>query len=95
MLADESVALIDHYRIIRGALYKAFGAASEIGDSNSLVLLAGRLHENLRDSGRLTGELQNGPLLNVQTTFWSIPIIRKRSLGSSARWRHIRRHGRP
>jgi hypothetical protein len=24
------------------------------------------LHENLRDSGRLTGELQRGPLLNIQ-----------------------------
>jgi hypothetical protein len=24
------------------------------------------LHENLHDSGRLTGELQRGPLLNIQ-----------------------------
>jgi hypothetical protein len=35
-------------------------------DSNSLALLAGRLHENFRDCGRLTGELQRGPLLNIQ-----------------------------
>src|SRR5438105_13368137 len=49
IVADESFALIDHNRIVRGALYKAFGAASEIGDSNSLALLAGRLHENFRD----------------------------------------------
>ncbi len=66
IVADESFALIDHYRIVRGALYKGFGAASEIGDSNSLALLAGRLHENFRDCGRLTGELQRGPLLNIQ-----------------------------
>jgi hypothetical protein len=46
--------------------YKGFGAASEIGDSNSLALLAGRLHENFRDCSRLTGELQHGPLLNIQ-----------------------------
>ena len=64
--ADESLALIDHYRIVRGALYKGFGAASEVGDGNSLAFLAGRLHENFRDCGRLTGELQRGPLLNVQ-----------------------------
>ena len=25
-----------------------------------------RLHENFRDCGRLTGELQRGPLLNIQ-----------------------------
>ena len=45
---------------------RAFGAAAEVGDSNSLALLAGRLHENFRDCGRLTGELQRGPLLNIQ-----------------------------
>src|SRR5437899_5874895 len=33
---DESVALIDHYRIVRGALYKGLSAASELGDGNSL-----------------------------------------------------------
>jgi hypothetical protein len=66
MVADESLGLIDHYRIVRGGLYRGFGAASEIGDGNALALLAGRLHENLRDCGRLTGELQHGPLLNVQ-----------------------------
>src|SRR5690348_14450585 len=65
-VADESLALIDHYRIVRGTLYKEFGAASEVGDGNSLALLAGRLHENFRDCGRLTGELQRGPLLNIQ-----------------------------
>src|SRR5205823_3113297 len=66
IVADESLALIDHYRIVRGALYKRLSAASELGDGNSLALLAGRLHENFRDCGRLTGELQRGPLLSVQ-----------------------------
>jgi hypothetical protein len=66
LVADESLALVDHYRIVRGALYKGLSAASEAGDGNALALLAGRLHENLRDSGRLTGELQRGPLLNIQ-----------------------------
>jgi hypothetical protein len=66
MVADESLALIDHYRIVRGALYKGLGAASEVGDNNALALLAARLHENFRDCGRLTGELQRGPLLNIQ-----------------------------
>ena len=60
------MGLLDHYRIIRGALYKSLSAAAELGDSNSLALLAGRLHENFRDCGRLTGELQRGPLLNIR-----------------------------
>jgi hypothetical protein len=54
IVADESLALIDHYRIARGGLYEGFGAASEIEDGNALALLAGRLRENLRDCGRLT-----------------------------------------
>src|ERR1700745_2838988 len=66
IVVNESLALIDHYRIVRGKLYKGFTAAAELGDGNSLALLAGRLHENFRDCGRLTGELQHGPLLNVQ-----------------------------
>ena len=66
IVADESLGLIDHYRIVRGALYKGFSAAAELGDGHSLALLAGRLHENFRDCGRLTGELQRGPLLNIQ-----------------------------
>ena len=66
LVADESIALVDHYRIVRSMLYKGIGAASEVGDSNALVLLAGRLHENFRDCARLTGELQRGPLLNIQ-----------------------------
>src|SRR5215813_7264900 len=66
IVAGESLGLIDHYRIVRGALYKGFSAAAELADSNSLALLAGRLHENFRDCGRLTGELQRGPLLNIQ-----------------------------
>jgi hypothetical protein len=66
IVADESLALIDHYRIVRGALYKSFGAVAEVGDGNALALLAGRLHESLRDSGRLTGELQRGRHCQVE-----------------------------
>src|SRR5215472_19014529 len=42
-VADESLGLIYHYRIVRGALYNRFTAATELGDSNALSLLAGRL----------------------------------------------------
>src|SRR5262249_779854 len=43
IVADESLALIDHYRIARGALYKGFGAEAEIGDCNALAMLWARL----------------------------------------------------
>ena len=53
IVADESLSLIDNYRIVRCGLYKGFGAASELADPNSLAVLAGRLHENFRDYWRL------------------------------------------
>ena len=67
--------MIDHYRIVRGALNTGLGAAAEVGDANSLALLAGRLHENFRDCGRLTGELQRGPLLNIQNNVQLAPKV--------------------
>jgi hypothetical protein len=61
------LGLLNHHRIIRGARYKGLSAAEKLGDRKLLALLAGRLHENFRDCGRLkTGELQSGPLLNIQ-----------------------------
>src|SRR5437763_17205944 len=32
IIADESLGLVDHYQIVRGALYKGFSAAAELGD---------------------------------------------------------------
>jgi hypothetical protein len=65
VVADESLALIDLCRIVRRPLQSS-GTGSEVGDSNSLALLPGWLHENCRDCGRLTSELQRGPLSNIQ-----------------------------
>src|SRR5438270_7367211 len=76
IVADETLALIDHYHIVRGALYKGFGAAAEVGDGNSLALLAGRLHKNFRVCAPLTGELHRGPLLIVQNNILVNPAIR-------------------
>ena len=35
LVADETHALIGHYRIVSGVLYKGFGTASELGDGNA------------------------------------------------------------
>lgn len=55
---DENMSSLDHYRIIRSTLYATFDNAAEVGDRTAIDRLAGRLHENLRDCARLTGELQ-------------------------------------
>jgi hypothetical protein len=43
IVADESLALVDHYRITRSGLYRAFSAACEAGDGSVLAMLAGRI----------------------------------------------------
>jgi hypothetical protein len=58
---------------------QSFGTASEVGDNNSLALPSAWLHENFRDCGRLTSELQRGPLSNIQNNvlvnpYWPLPI---------------------
>ena len=94
VVADESLGLIDHYRIVRSGLYKCFGAASEVGDGNSLALLAGRLHENFRNCGRLTGELQRGPLLNIQNNVLVNPDYARAIFGSISSRRSALRRAR-
>ena len=64
--ADEALSVLDHLKIIRGRLYFGLDAVSEAGDRINLDRLAGRLHENLSLVAKLTGELQRGPLFNIQ-----------------------------
>lgn len=66
LVADTDLSILDHLRIIRAQLYVGFDAVSDTDDRINLDRLAGRLHENLALSAKLTGELQRGPLLNIQ-----------------------------
>jgi hypothetical protein len=59
-VADESIGYLDHYRISRARIYAGLRVADEARDLGHLDRLTGRLHENLRDSARLTGDLQRG-----------------------------------
>jgi hypothetical protein len=66
IVADESLGLIDHYRIVRGALYKGFTTASELGTAIRWRCSRGGCTRISGICGRLTGELQRGTLLNIQ-----------------------------
>jgi hypothetical protein len=73
VIADEDLSILDHLRIIRARLYVGFDAVSDADDRVTLDRLAGRLHENLALSAKLTGELQRGPLLNIQNNLMVNP----------------------
>jgi hypothetical protein len=67
-LAEESTSVIEHYRAVRAGLYALYDAAVTAGDRNGGALLAGRLHENLAAMARLTGQLAESPLVQVNQT---------------------------
>jgi hypothetical protein len=73
LVADTDLSILDHLRAIRAKLYFVFDAVSEAGDRLNLDRLAGRLHENLSLSAKLTGELQRGPLFNIQNNLMVSP----------------------
>jgi hypothetical protein len=73
LVADTDLSILDHLRAIRAKLYFGFDAVSEAGDRLNLDRLAGRLHENLALSAKLTGELQRGPLFNIKNNLMVNP----------------------
>jgi hypothetical protein len=66
VVADESLSVLDHLRVVRGRLYGAFDQVTTARDCVGLDRLSGRLHENLALVAKITGELQRGPLTTVQ-----------------------------
>jgi hypothetical protein len=66
-VAEENTSVIDQYRIVRSGLYQLYDAAITAADGSIGAMLAGRLHENLSNVARLTGQLATSPLILNQT----------------------------
>src|SRR5215472_16545033 len=68
LVTDESIGLLENLQRIRATLYAQFDANAEVGDRQSVAILAARLHENLSLGARSTGELQkhaSGSVVNI------------------------------
>jgi hypothetical protein len=66
-VAEENQSVLENLRYARAGLWQLYSAALTAGDRTGGALLAGRLHENLRDVARLTGELASSPLIQNNT----------------------------
>jgi hypothetical protein len=64
-VAEENSSVIDNLRIIRAGLFESFDTALRAGDRNGVAQLTGRLQENLRIAGNITGELAQSPLVQL------------------------------
>jgi hypothetical protein len=72
-IADENMSVLDHLRSVRAGLYALYDAAVSASDRTGGALLAGKLHENLGVVARLTGQLAQSPLVNIQNNFFISP----------------------
>jgi hypothetical protein len=75
LVRDESIGLLENLQRIRGILYSQFDLAAEIGDRQTVALLAARLHENLRMAATSTGELQKHAPTSVNNLLLSPPYL--------------------
>jgi hypothetical protein len=66
--AAESKGLVEYLGITRSVLFNQFLCAAEAGDRSGVSMIAGRLLENLRELGRLTGELRELSGLTINQT---------------------------
>lgn len=66
-ISEENSSVIDNLRVVRAGLFESYDLALQAGDRNSTALLASKLHENLRITAGITGELASSPLIR-QTT---------------------------
>jgi hypothetical protein len=64
-VAEESSSVIDQLRVVRAGLFQTYDAALTAGDRLSIASIAGRLHENMRIAGGITGELASSPLVQI------------------------------
>ena len=67
-IAEENTSVLENLRIIRAGLFRQFDAALEAGDRTVGALLAGKLHQNLQITAKITGELASSPLIQVNNT---------------------------
>jgi hypothetical protein len=67
-IAEENSSVIDQLRVTRAGLFESYDIALKVGDRNAVALLAGKIHENLRIAGNLSGELARSPLVMINNT---------------------------
>ena len=71
-ISEENSSVIDSLKVARSLLWESIDKAAAAADLHALSLLMGRLHENLRITGHITGELASSPLVSNTTNFLAI-----------------------
>jgi hypothetical protein len=67
-VCEENTSVLDNLRIVRAGLWNQYDAALAAGDRFGVAILAGKLHNNLQITAKITGELASSPLININNT---------------------------
>jgi hypothetical protein len=79
ILVEEGAGVVEALKAIRGPLFGLFLVAVDTGDSKAAAALAGRLHESLALSAKLTGELIPHVGVSITNVLLSPDFIRLRN----------------
>src|SRR5215472_19089517 len=79
VLLEEGSNVVEALKAVRGPLFGLFLAAVDVGDSKSAAGLAGRLHESLALSAKVTGELTPHAAVSITNVLLSPDFMRLRA----------------
>jgi hypothetical protein len=66
-VGDEAESVLDSLKSVRAGLWALYDTALSAGDGTTGAMIAGRLHENLGQVAKLTGQLIASPLVQNTT----------------------------
>jgi hypothetical protein len=64
-VCEENTSVLDNLRIVRAGLWNQYDQALAAGDRFGVAILAGKLHNNLQITAKITGELASSPLVQI------------------------------
>ena len=79
ILLEEGTGIVEALKAVRGPLFGLFLAAVDVGDAKTAAALAGRLHESLALSAKLTGELTSHAGVSITNILLSPDFMRLRA----------------
>jgi hypothetical protein len=79
VLLEEGTGIVEALKAVRGPLFGLFLAAVDVGDSKAAAGLAGRLHESLALSAKVTGELTPHAAISITNVLLSPGFMRLRA----------------
>jgi hypothetical protein len=79
VLLEEGTSIVEALKAIRGPLFGLYLAAVDVGDGKAAANLAGRLHESLSLSAKVTGELTPHAAVSITNVLLSPDFMRLRA----------------